>query len=223
MAVEEAATRETYVAVHVYHAAHIRRALNLGVKSIEHGQFIDKPTAQLLKDKGAFISPYFAAFSPAVMLHPVYGKKGTPQNEKLLEFIEESKDFVKIMKDVQPNIVFAVDIVNLNGSMARKQRDHEKWIFAENMGNFEALKAMTSTSGKLAQLTGRTNPYPGIFGVIEEGALADILIVKGNPLKDISVIGGNDKYLDAPYRDRGLKTIALIMKDGKIYKNTLTN
>ena len=80
---------------------------------------------------------------------------------------------------------------------------------------------MTSTSGKLAQLTGRTNPYPGKFGLIEAGALADILIVDGNPLKDISVIGGNEKFLDAPDRTRGIKSIKLIMKDGEIYKNTL--
>ena len=220
-AVAEAATRETYVGVHVYQAAHIKRALNLGVKSIEHGQFIDREAAVLLKKKGAFLSPYFAAFSPAVMLHPVYGKKGTPQNTKMMEFIEQSKDFVDIIKEVQPNVVFAIDIVNLNGVMARKQRDHEKWIFAKKLGNFSALKAMTSTSGKLAQLTGRTNPYPGKFGLIEAGALADILIVDGNPLKDISVIGGNEKFLDAPDRTRGIKSIKLIMKDGEIYKNTL--
>ncbi len=63
-AVEEAATRDTYVAVHVYHADHIRRALEQGVMSIEHGQFIDEPTARLLKEKGAFISPYTAGLTP---------------------------------------------------------------------------------------------------------------------------------------------------------------
>jgi imidazolonepropionase-like amidohydrolase len=51
--------------------------------------------------------------------------------------------------------------------------------------------------------------------------LADILIVKGNPLEDISAIGGSPKYLDAPDRDRGLEKLLFIMKDGKIYKNTL--
>ncbi len=126
------------------------------------------------------------------------------------------------MKTVKPKMVLAVDVVNLTGLNARQNRDFEKFAFARNFGNFEALKAMTGTAGELAALTGRNNPYPdGKLGVIEEGAYADILIVDGNPLEDITVIGGNPKYFDAEPRDRGIKTIRVIMKDGKIYKNTL--
>ena len=220
-AVEEAATRETYVAVHVYHSAHIRRALMLGVKSIEHGQFIDEPTAVLLKEEGAFISPFVAGFSPESLLHPVYGKKGSPQNRKALEFQELSKNFVTIIKKVKPKVVFAIDVVNLTGVSSRKNRDFEKFAFAREFGNFEALKAMTSVPGELAQLTGRTNPYPHRLGVIEKGAYADLLLIDGNPLEDITVIGANAKYFDAEPRGRGIKTIRLIMKDGKVYKNTL--
>ncbi len=57
--------------------------------------------------------------------------------------------------------------------------------------------------------------------MIEEGALADILIVEGNPLEDITVLGANPKYLDAEPRERGIETIRVIMKDGKVYKDTL--
>ena len=81
--------------------------------------------------------------------------------------------------------------------------------------------SLTSVPGELAALTGKNNPYPGKLGVIEEGALADILIVDGNPLADITVIGANPKYFDAELRDQGIETIRVIMKDGKIYKNTL--
>ena len=82
---------------------------------------------------------------------------------------------------------------------------------------------MTSISGKLAALTGKLNPYPdGPLGVIEEGAYADILIVDGNPLEDITVIGGNPKLFEAPDREAGeIESMRLIMKGGKIYKNTL--
>ena len=66
-----------------------------------------------------------------------------------------------------------------------------------------------------------TGEYPNKLGVIEPGAYADILLVNGNPLEDISVIGGNPKWFDAPKRERGFDTIVFIMKDGKIYKNTL--
>jgi imidazolonepropionase-like amidohydrolase len=221
-AVEEAAMRDTYVAVHVYHAEHIKRALEQGVKSIEHGQFIDEATARLLKKKGAFIAPFLSGLSPESLKHPVYGKPGSPQNIKALEFQELSKNFVEIMKKVKPKMALAVDVVNLTGVDARRNRDFEKFAFAHYFGNFEALKAMTSTPGELAALTGRNNPYPeGKLGVIEPGAYADLLLVDGNPLEDISVIGGNERYFDAPAREQGIKTIRLIMKDGKIYKNTL--
>ena len=222
-AVEEAATRDTYVAVHVYQDAHIRRALDLGVMSIEHGQFISEDTARLLKKKDAFIAPFISgALSEEMFTHPVYGKEGSPQNIKAREMQKDAKDFVAIMKKVQPKIAFAVDVVNETGANARKHRDHEKWIFAESFGNFEALKAMTSTAGELAALTGRNNPYPeGKLGVIEPGAYADILLVDGNPLEDISVIGGNPKWFSAEDRGTGIDAIRVIMKDGKIYKNTL--
>ena len=82
---------------------------------------------------------------------------------------------------------------------------------------------MTSTGGKLASLTGRSNPYPHKLGVIEEGAYADILIVDGNPLEDITVLGGNKEWFNAKPRERGIETINLIMKDGKVFKNTLGN
>lgn len=73
----------------------------------------------------------------------------------------------------------------------------------------------------MATLTGRTNPYPHKLGVIEKDAYADLLIVDGNPLEDITVIGANPKYFDAEPREKGIESIRVIMKDGKIYKNTL--
>ncbi len=223
-AVEEAEARDTYVAVHVYHTDHIKRALELGVKSIEHGQFIDEPTAQLLKEKDAFISPYLAStVGDGVFSHPVYGKEGSPQNLKTKEFQQLSTNFVDVIKKVKPKIVFAVDVVNEVGIDARKHRDYEKWVVAEQFGNYEALKSMTSTAGELMALTGKNNPYPGKLGVIEPGAYADILIINGNPLEDITVIGANPKLYDAEPREKGIDTILLIMKDGVIYKNTLRN
>ena len=65
------------------------------------------------------------------------------------------------------------------------------------------------------------DPYPdGKLGVVEEGAYADLLLVDGNPLEDITVIGGNELWFEAPERD-GVETIRIIMKNGVIYKNTL--
>jgi imidazolonepropionase-like amidohydrolase len=220
-AVEEAAARDTYVLVHVYQDAHIRRALDLGVMSIDHGQFISRETAEYLKEKGAFIAPFTAGITTEAFQHPAYSVPGTPQFITGQEFQRDSMNFVEIMNTVQPKMVMAVDIVFLTGAAARAGRDFEKFAFARFFGNLQALRSMTSVPGELMALTGKNNPYPGKLGVIEEGALADILIVDGNPLEDITVIGANPKYLDAVPRERGIETIHVIMKDGVIYKNTL--
>ena len=87
--------------------------------------------------------------------------------------------------------------------------------------NLFALQGLTSRAGQLAALTGEHNPYPGRIGVIEEGALADLLIVDGNPLEDMSAIGANSGWFDAPERGEDVTSIRLIMKDGEVYKNTL--
>jgi imidazolonepropionase-like amidohydrolase len=87
--------------------------------------------------------------------------------------------------------------------------------------NFEVLKQVTSAAGELLGMSGKRNPY-GKLGVIEEGAMADILLVDGNPLKDITVIGAQKSWFDQPHPDtKPIKTLRLIMKNGKIYKNTL--
>lgn len=106
----------------------------------------------------------------------------------------------------------------------QKQTDHEIFLSAKLLGNFFTLKSLTSVNGEILALSGDVvNPYPeGKLGVVEEGAYADLLLVDGNPLEDITVIGGNEKWFDAESRAVGdIKTMRIIMKDGKIYKNTL--
>ena len=135
--------------------------------------------------------------------------------------MEDSANLFEVLKKVKPKIVFNSDIVFTTGPRMRAHLDHEKWALANAIGNLEALRAMTSTGGELAALTGENNPYNGRIGVIEQGAMADIIIVDGNPLDDIKAIGGNSEWLDAPPRGPEVKTLRVIMKDGKIYKNTL--
>lgn len=73
----------------------------------------------------------------------------------------------------------------------------------------ETLAMATGTNGELLAMSGKRNPYPGKLGVIEQGALADLLLVDGDPIADI-------KLIEDP-----AKNLVIIMKDGKIYKNTL--
>ncbi|KAA1188876.1 amidohydrolase family protein [Pseudohalioglobus sediminis] len=220
-AVEAAEQWDTYVSAHVYRDKHIQRGLDLGIKVFDHAQFISEKTAKNLKAKGAFISPNTAAMNRDLLKHPVYGNPNGPQYPKVLTFMESSKNLFNVLKKVKPKTVFNTDIVFTTGSRMRAHIDHEKWFFAQGIGNFEALKALTSTGGELAALTGENNPYPGKLGVIEEGAYADILIVDGNPLEDITAIGGHHQWLDAPPRGPEVEPIRVIMKDGTIYKNTL--
>ena len=74
----------------------------------------------------------------------------------------------------------------------------------------EALKMATADNGELMALSGYINPYPGRLGVVEVGALADLLLVDGNPLDDINLVANPDK------------NFVVIMKDGRIYKNALS-
>ena len=77
------------------------------------------------------------------------------------------------------------------------------------MTSAEALRLVTHDNALLLALSGPRNPYPGMLGVIEEGALADVLLVDGDPLANLDLIADPDK------------NFLVIMKDGKVYKNSL--
>jgi len=218
-AVEAAEFFDTYVMVHAYTDRTVSMAIDAGVKVIDHGQMMTEDTVKKLVENGVFWVTNLAALDPALLAHPNFGVE--PVKSKLEEFFRESENLVNLIKKYKPKHVFGVDVVLSPTMLARNSRDFEKYIFADWFGNHAMLVAATSTPGELAQLTGRRNPYPGKLGVIEEGAFADILIVDGNPLEDISVIGANPKWFDAEPRGEGIETIRVIMKDGVIYKNTL--
>lgn len=218
-AVEAASFFDTYVTVHAYTDQTVNMALDAGVRSLEHGQMVSEETVMRIADEGIFWALNVAGMDPQLLNHPNYSMPTV--KPKLEEYIEGSKNLVAYIKKHKPKIVHNVDTVLSTIPFGRAHRDFEKFYFAELFGNYAFLVAATSTGGELARLTGRRNPYPGKLGVIEEGAYADILIVDGNPLEDLSVLGANPKWFDAPLRDRGFETIRVIMKDGAIYKNTL--
>jgi len=217
-AVESARDFDTYVGTHVFSSEGTRRSLDAGVMSIEHGFFMDEETMQYLKEKGAFLVTQISGISPEQRDNPVL----TPVSLAKLELAYElSADFVDLVKKVKPKFVFQTDALGDFGAVA-KQRAYEKYRHAELFGNLEMLKSATSIAGELMMLTGRLNPYPaGPLGVIQEGAYADILVIDGNPLENIEVIGAVPTWLSAPAREAEVETIRIIMKDGVIYKNTL--
>jgi imidazolonepropionase-like amidohydrolase len=220
-AVETAADYDTYVAMHVFQDSDLSRALDLGVKVVDHGLNISEETMQKLVEKEAFFSPNLTALSDAAIDHPMHQDPTFPPTQKFTRLREESVQLFDLIKKYQPKMVFDSDYVLLTGVPFRQSMDFTKYFVAETFGNYEALKSLTSMGGELAALTGRSNPYPEKLGVIEVGAYADILIVDGNPLDDITAIGANDKWFDAEPRGQNVDSINLIMKDGVIYKNTL--
>ena len=195
------------------------RALNMGVKTIEHGFMFDGDVAMLMKKKGGYLSTNMTAFSP--LLAGVAALANPHSKHKLKTAQAAFGGFLDNVRKYKPKRGYNTDCVG-NAKDCRKQVAYEKFLNGEFFGNHRALVSMTSVGGEIAALSGPlVNPFPDTkLGVIEEGATADILIVDGDPLKDLSVIGAIDKWFDAPERG-SVKTIRVIMKDGVIYKNTL--
>jgi len=220
-AVEIAEQYGSYAMAHSYRKDSIIRALEAGVKTIEHGFMFDGDIAELMEEKGAYITTNLTAFDPGLLDIPAVNSD--PRTlRKAVTASEAFAAYVDNVREHRPKRGFHTDCVG--GYIAcRKQVAYEKYLNGDFFGNRRALVALTSVGGEIAALSGDiVNPYlDGKLGVIEEGAYADILIVDGNPLEDLSVIGTQDKWFDGPDRPEGVETIKIIMKDGVIYKNTL--
>ena len=211
----------SYVMAHSYRKEAIMNALNAGVKSIEHGFHFDCEIAELMNEKGAYITTNITAFDPglldvpAVKNQPSSLAKAKSASASFANYIPNMKK-CPVPRGFQTDCVGSVEACNI-------QIAYEKYLNNHFFGAYQSMVTLTSVGGEIAALSGDfMNPYPeGKLGVIEEGAYADILIVDGNPLEDFSVVGSGDKWFDAEPRPESPETIRIIMKDGKIYKNTL--
>jgi imidazolonepropionase-like amidohydrolase len=127
--------------------------------------------------------------------------------KKALEVFAGTENAYRLAKKYKIKTAFGTDIL-FDARVASRQGA----ILTRMMRWYtpaEALKMATADNGELMSLSGFINPYPGKLGVVEAGALADLLLVDGNPLDDINLVANPDK------------NFVVIMKDGKIYKNTL--
>ena len=214
----------TIGAVHAYHDTSVQNAIKAGVMSIEHGNLMADPkTFQMVAEAGAWIVPAMGAFADEIFEHPYYGNPELPAYHKVKKIITNADNWIKLANKHKVNLGFGSDVVVVTKPVWRSSRDFQITQWGKAFGNFRTLKAMTSDNGRLMALTGVMNPYPEAkLGVIEEGAYADIILVDGNPLEDLSLIGASPKMFGVPPRPTSsVDTIPLVMKDGKIYKNTL--
>jgi imidazolonepropionase-like amidohydrolase len=193
----------TYVTVHGYTPRAVNQAIDGGIKVVEHGQLLDKPTLQRMAREGIWLSmqPFTLCSEPGL---------NAAQNEKQAIVCQGTGKVYEWIKELpELKVVHGTDIFISPGpgigvSEQVKQMERLlKWFTP-----FEILKMSTGNFTELLQLSGPRNPYPGVLGRVQEGALADLLLVAGDPLQDINAVTDRDN-------------IKIIMKDGKIYKNTL--
>lgn len=194
----------TYAGSHLHNDAAIKRALENGVMSIDHASQMTDETMRLLKKNGAYMNPQYG-WNVYVMQA---GFLTDFQREKAAIVLESIDENIRLIKKHDIEITFNVDAFGpyplWSGLYAAEFTERQKYF-----SNFEILRQVTSVTAGLLEMSGKRNPYRGKLGVIREGALADLLIVDDDPMNDVSVLADPEK------------NIRLIMKAGKIYKNTL--
>ncbi|MCA6106534.1 metal-dependent hydrolase family protein [Bradyrhizobium cenepequi] len=200
-AVEAAENWGTYVAVHAYTPLAIQRSIAAGAKCIEHGHLMDEDAARLMAEKGIWLSTQpFLDLAGASALGP-------SEQGKMRQVVAGTERVYALAKKYGIKTAFGTDIL-FSKALAERQgamlADLTRWYTPA-----EALAMATSTNAELLSLSGLRNPYPGKLGVVEEGALADLLLVDGNPIDNI-------KLVEDPARN-----FLVIMKGGKVYKNLL--
>ncbi|WP_240989119.1 metal-dependent hydrolase family protein [Salipiger mangrovisoli] len=199
-AVHAAEDWNTYVGAHAYNSASVRRAIDAGVKVIEHGQMIDEETMKYAVDHGVWFTSQYIVFTIDI---PSFSEASKAKQKLVLQ---DTENFFAMAKEYNAKLTFGTDlVVGADASLQTQELvARSKWF-----SPFEILVQATSRAAELIALSGPRNPYPGKLGVIEVGAYADLLLVNGNPLQDIELIGAPEENL------------AVIMKDGVIFKSTL--
>src|SRR4249920_2021312 len=202
-AVEAAENWGTYVVAHAFTPAAIRGAIAAGVKCIEHGFLMDEATAKLIAEKGVWLSlqPLPEELRQGFPMGSVQRAKADEVWPGIARTYELAKKY-KLKTAWGTDVLFSRALAQQQGAILASLA---RWYTPS-----EALIMATSTNAELLTLSGKRNPYPGKLGVVEQGALADLLLVDGNPLDNISLIADP------------AKNFKIIMKDGTIYKNTLS-
>jgi len=198
-----AKTWNTYVAIHANTDAAIRMWIEAGVKSVEHGFFIEEGTAKLMAEKDVWWSMQAMQLEGELSL----GFESAVSRLKYKVVVSALDKAISYTKKHKVKTAFGTDVL-FDAELAKKQNKFlaslQKWYTP-----YEALKMATSGNAELLKLSGPRDPYPNKLGVIEEGAYADLILVDGNPLEKLELVGDPDK------------NFVLIMKDGMIYKNIL--
>jgi len=201
-AVEAAGNWGTYVTVHAYIPESIKRSIAAGVKCIEHGHLMDEDTAKLMAEKDVWLSTQTFPEELGNAFPP-----GSFEREKFMQVLTGTDTMIALAKKYRiktawgTDILFSEALTRMHGALLAKM---VKWNTPA-----ETLAMATSINAQLLTLSEKRSPYRGRLGVVQEGALADLLLVDGDPLSNIALIGDPEKNL------------LVIMKDGRVYKNLI--
>lgn len=199
-AVEAAENWGTYVMVHAYTPRAISQALRAGVRCIEHGHLIDDATALLLAEAGAWwsLQPFLDDDDAIPIPDP-------PTRAKQLEVTAGTDRAYALARKHGIKVAWGTDTL-FDASLATRQGKQlskmTRWYTPA-----EVLTSATSGNAELLALCGPRNPYPGQLGVVEPGALADLLLLDGDPIANIELLADPNRSL------------VVIMKDGRLYKD----
>jgi len=201
-AVEAAENWGTYVTVHAYTPRAVRQAIEAGVRCIDHGQLLDEATAKLMAEKGVWWS-----LQPFLDDRPSAFAEGSANRRKQLEMYKGTDTAYALAKKHGIRTAWGTD--TLFDAQAATTQGAQLAKMVRWYTPAEVLKMATADNAELLALSGLRSPYEGRLGVVEAGALADLLIVDGDPLANIDLVAD-------PARN-----FVVIMKDGRVYKNTL--
>lgn len=196
-AVEEAAAFKRYVCAHAYPAEAIARAVECGVRVIEHGNLIDAPTAKLMADRGAFLVPTLVAYDGISRRGAQFGM-GAESLEKNKVVLEAGLRSLELARQAGVRMAYGSDLLG----QLQVDQSREFLLRREVLSPREILHSATIVG---AELLGRA----GELGVVAPGALADLLVVDGNPLVDLGL-----------FQEQGVH-LPVIMKAGHLHKNRL--
>jgi imidazolonepropionase-like amidohydrolase len=194
--VEAASDWNTYVSVHAYTSKSVRRAIQAGVQVIEHGQLVDDATLRLMAQRGTWLSGQFLVEDTPDM--------DPGRREKRREVVANNARVWRTAKRLGVKLAWGTDFL-FEPSLNARQTEYLlrlRGIFTDA----ELLRLVTYDNARLLALSGKRSPYVGTLGVVETGALADLLLVRGDPLADITLLGD-------PARN-----IAVIMKGGVVVR-----
>jgi imidazolonepropionase-like amidohydrolase len=201
-AVEAAENWGTYVTVHAYTARAMQQAIEAGVKCIEHGNLVDEATASLMAERGIWWS-----LQPFLDNRPSAFAEGTPRRLKQLEMYKGTDTAYNLARKFKIKTAWGSDVLYSAESAAGQGKMLTtllRWYTPA-----EALRMATADNAELLALSGPRSPYPGRLGVVKEGALADLLLVNGDPVANLALV------------EDPASNFVVIMKDGRIYKNTV--